>query len=185
LAEIKHQWESKPLYTEPLAHRKLLHTMLHWENKWAATAATTGSKPACKTFGTPNRWVLSVMQKPPRYPWDKPAQALGRLTSPAKKPPWTINSELYPSTQWKGQDHWKFTREGGRGREIISPQTISKQTLERQEGWQQAGDKWLLEAGQVADHNDHLLSQWAAPKVKLLQKIEKQTANYPNTLTLP
>jgi hypothetical protein len=34
-----------------------------------------------------------------------------------------------------------------------------------------AGDKPLPEAGQVADQKAHLLSQWAAPKVKLSPKI--------------
>jgi hypothetical protein len=54
--------------------------------------------------------------------------------------------------------------------------------LERQEGQQQSGDKPLPEAQQV-DHKAHLLSQWAAPNVNLLRKIEKQTANPHNMLT--
>jgi hypothetical protein len=72
----------------------------------------------------------------------------------------------------------------GRGKELTSAQTISEQMLERQEGQEQVGDKPLPEAGQVADHRDHLLSQWAAPKVKLPHKIEKQTVNCHNTLTV-
>jgi hypothetical protein len=56
--------------------------------------------------------------------------------------------------------------------------------LERQEGQQQLGDKPLPEARQVADHKAHLLSQWAAPNVNLLRKIEKQTANHHNMLTV-
>jgi hypothetical protein len=43
--------------------------------------------------------------------------------------------------------------------ELISTQTTSKQTLERQEGQEQVGNKPLPEAGQVVDHRDHLLSQ--------------------------
>jgi hypothetical protein len=61
--------------------------------------------------------------------------------------------------------------------------TISKQKLERQECWQQLGDKLLPEIGQVVDHKAHLLSQWATPKVKHLCKIEKQTVKHHNTLT--
>jgi hypothetical protein len=37
--------------------------------------------------------------------------------------------------------------------------TISKQMPEREEGQEQVGDKPLPEAGQVADHRDHLLNQ--------------------------
>jgi hypothetical protein len=69
-----------------------------------------------------------------------------------------------------------------RDKELISAQTISKHMLERHEGQKQVGNKPLPEAGQVVDHKDHLLSQLAAPKVKLLCKIEKQTANHHNML---
>jgi hypothetical protein len=57
LAEIKHQPESNLWYPEPLAHGKLSHNTLHWENlrtATAVTAAATGSKPAWETFGRPN-----------------------------------------------------------------------------------------------------------------------------------
>jgi hypothetical protein len=37
LAEIKHQGESKSQHPEPLAHTKLLHTTLYWENRRAPT----------------------------------------------------------------------------------------------------------------------------------------------------
>jgi hypothetical protein len=43
-------------------------------------------------------------------------------------------------------------------KELISVRTLSKQKLERQKSQQQAGDKPLPEAGQVADHKAHLLS---------------------------
>jgi hypothetical protein len=62
-------------------------------------------------------------------------------------------------------------------------QTFSKQRLERQKGWQLAGDKPLPEIEQVAVHKDHLLSQWATSKIKEHCKIEKQSANHHNTLT--
>jgi hypothetical protein len=38
------------------------------------------------------------------------------------------------------------------------------------------GDKPLPEAGQVADHKNHLLNKWAAPKVNQPHKIEKQNS---------
>jgi hypothetical protein len=47
----------------------------------------------------------------------------------------------------------------GRGQELISVRTLSKQTLERKKGGEQAGNKPVPEAGQIADHRDHLLSQ--------------------------
>jgi hypothetical protein len=61
--------------------------------------------------------------------------------------------------------------------------TLSKQTLERQEGQEWAGDKPLPDAAQVVDDSVHLLSQWAAPKAKLPCNTEKQTASCHNTLT--
>jgi hypothetical protein len=39
------------------------------------------------------------------------------------------------------------------GKELIAAWTFSKQRLERQKGWQQVGDKPLLEIGQVAVQN--------------------------------
>jgi hypothetical protein len=73
LAEIKHQGKSKLQHPEPLAHRKLLHATLHWENRWAATAVTsttttTSSKPAWETFSRPNRWAPRVTQYSPQPP---------------------------------------------------------------------------------------------------------------------
>jgi hypothetical protein len=46
--------------------------------------------------------------------------------------------------------------------------------LERQEGQEWASDKPLPEAGQVVDHRAHLLSQKAAPKVKLPRKLKNK-----------
>jgi hypothetical protein len=76
----------------------------------------------------------------------------------------------------KGAGCTKCTGEEGRGRELISMQTFSKQRLERQKGWQRAGDKMLPEIGQVVVHKTHLMSQWATSKVKWCCKIEKQSA---------
>jgi hypothetical protein len=76
--------------------------------------------------------------------------------------------------QQRGWECWKCTRERGRSKELISGQTFSKQMLKWQESREQVGDKPLPKAGQVADHRAYLLSQWAAPKVKMPHKIEKQ-----------
>jgi hypothetical protein len=46
----------------------------------------------------------------------------------------------------------------GRGKELISTGTFSKQRLERQKGWQWEGDKPLPEIGQMVVHKAHLLS---------------------------
>jgi hypothetical protein len=103
--------------------------------------------------------------------------------SPLKKKPeqLTVNCNLVQ--QQRGQESWKDTWEGERGKELISALMISKQMLESQEGWEQADHKQLPKARQVVDHRDHLLSQWAALKVKLPWKIEKRTVNHHNTLT--
>jgi hypothetical protein len=53
----------------------------------------------------------------------------------------------------------KHTREGERGKELISTRTFNKQKLERQKGLQWASDKPLPEIGQVVVHKAHLLSQ--------------------------
>jgi hypothetical protein len=39
LLEIKQQEESKLRHTEPLAYGRILHAMLHWENRRAPTTA--------------------------------------------------------------------------------------------------------------------------------------------------
>jgi hypothetical protein len=40
LLEINHQGKSRLWHPEPLARRKLLQAMLHWENRWAATTTS-------------------------------------------------------------------------------------------------------------------------------------------------
>jgi hypothetical protein len=74
--------------------------------------------------------------------------------------------------------HWRR----GEGKELISVQILSKQSLERQKGRQQVGDKPLPEIGQVVVHKAHLLSQKATSKVNQHCKIEKQSASHHNTL---
>jgi hypothetical protein len=83
----------------------------------------------------------------------------------------TANCNL--AQQQKEWECWKFTGERGRGKNLISVWTISKQTLERQEGWELVGDKTFPQAGQVVNHRAYPLSQWAAPKFKLPHKMEK------------
>jgi hypothetical protein len=77
----------------------------------------------------------------------------------------------------------KSTRESGRGKDLISMGTFSKQRLEKQKGQQWVGDKPLPEIGQIEVHKAHLLSQWATSKVKQHCKIEKQSANQHKMLT--
>jgi hypothetical protein len=62
----------------------------------------------------------------------------------------------------EGQGGWVIsccTREGYRGKELISTQTFSKQRLERQKGQQWVGDKLLPAIRQIGVHKAHLLSQ--------------------------
>jgi hypothetical protein len=53
LVEVKHQGESKLQHPESLACGKLLHTMLHWENRKAIAPLDAGSKSAWETFSRP------------------------------------------------------------------------------------------------------------------------------------
>jgi hypothetical protein len=87
LAEIKHQGESKLQHPELLAHGKFLHATLHWENRWAAAVATTGSKPACEAFSQASQGI------PPTNPRINQHSPGHTDTSPPPKN-WTINSEL-------------------------------------------------------------------------------------------
>jgi hypothetical protein len=61
-----------------------------------------------------------------------------------------VNCNL--AEQQRGWECWKCTGERERGKELISVQTLSKQTLERQKGEELVGDKPLPKAGQVVDH---------------------------------
>jgi hypothetical protein len=58
---------------------------LHSQQGGAATVADTGTKPACKTFNSANRWAPCFMLNSPSHSQEKPAQPLGRLTPPPKK----------------------------------------------------------------------------------------------------
>jgi hypothetical protein len=73
--------------------------------------------------------------------------------------------------------------EGGKSKELISTPTISKRIAGKAGGSTAGGNRLLPEVGQVADHRAHLLSQWAAPKVRQLCKVEEQTANHHKMLT--
>jgi hypothetical protein len=90
LADIRHQEESKLRHTEPLVLRKLLHTLLYWENRWAASAsvivnaATGGSKPACETSDQAGKHHVSC-RIPPATPGLNQKSPQGRLTQPPKK----------------------------------------------------------------------------------------------------
>jgi hypothetical protein len=114
---------------------------------------------------------------PPAIPGINQHSPLGRLNPPRKtkqnKTKNWINKELKTNTQQRGWGAVSTPEKGGKGKELISVWTSSKQRLERQKGHQRVGDKLLPEIEQVAVHKTHLLSQWATSKVKWHCKIEK------------
>jgi hypothetical protein len=62
----KHKEEAKLQNPEPLAHTKLLHAMLQWENRRATALQDTGSKPAWETQTNrrANKWHVVLPQLP-------------------------------------------------------------------------------------------------------------------------
>jgi uncharacterized protein YqcC (DUF446 family) len=127
-------------------------------------------------------WHQESHSFPPATPRINQYSSLGRLTLPPHKKNnnnWTISKELKTNTQHRDRVAKSALEKMGRGNELISTQPFSRQSLERQKGWQWVGDKLLPELGQVVVHKAHLLSQWA---IKQYCKTEKQTANHHNTL---
>jgi hypothetical protein len=124
LAEIKQQGESKLQHPEPLARRKLLHPMLHWEKRRAAVPPDAGSKPAWETFGRPtdeHQAPCSISPATPRINQHRP---LGRLTPPAKKKNWIINNELKTTHSRVGGIAQSALEKGGEARSW-SPHKLS------------------------------------------------------------
>jgi hypothetical protein len=85
LAEIKHQEESKLWHSEPLAHGKLLHAKLHWENRMAPELPDASSKPTWETFGRPIGEHQASCSVPPATPGINQHSPLGRLTPMPRK----------------------------------------------------------------------------------------------------
>jgi hypothetical protein len=85
LAEIKQQGESKLRHPERLAHGKLLHAMLHWENRRAAALTDNGSKSAWEIFRRPIGEHQALSGIPPATPRINQHSPLGRLIPPGKK----------------------------------------------------------------------------------------------------
>jgi hypothetical protein len=54
LAEVEHQGELKLWHSEPLAHGRLLHVMIHWENRWATTPMLLPPSAANHRLPAPN-----------------------------------------------------------------------------------------------------------------------------------
>jgi hypothetical protein len=79
----KLQEESKPWHPEPPAHIKLLHIMLHWENKRAATA-TRCQQQICLGDIQQTKQVSAKPHAsgsiPPATPGINQHNPLGRLT---------------------------------------------------------------------------------------------------------
>jgi hypothetical protein len=121
LEEIKQQG-----HPQPLVHRKLLHSNLHWESRWTDATISHWLQTYLGDIGRPNRWAPSITQNSPSHAWDKPAYPPGQTDHPTKNKKWTINNELKTSTQQRGQKQWKCTGEGRRDKELISGQSISK-----------------------------------------------------------
>jgi hypothetical protein len=115
--EIKHQGESKLWHPEPLAYRKLLHAMLHWENRRAANRHLL--QTCLGDIWQPNMWVPSVTRYPPACGINQHSP-LDRLTPPCKKKKKrTINKELKTSTQQRGQEAESTPeKERGQGADI-------------------------------------------------------------------
>jgi hypothetical protein len=164
---------------------KLLHARWHWEERRATRLPHTGSKPAWETFGRPTgeqqaspsipTAMLGINQHSPWTDWPP------HPTEQNKK---NLNNKQGTEKEYaaEGTSCTELTGEGGRSKKLISMWTFSKQKLERQKGWQQAGDKLLPEIGQVVVHKAHLLRQWARYKVKQCCKLEKQSSNHHNML---
>jgi hypothetical protein len=123
LVEIKQQGKWKLWHPKPLAHGKLLHAMLHWENRRAATLPDTGSKPAWETFSRPTGETQMSHSIPPATPTRNQHSSLGRLTTPPptkqqqqQQKTWTINKELKTNTQQRGRNSERAPKKGGEAR---------------------------------------------------------------------
>jgi hypothetical protein len=130
LAEKMHQEESGLWHPEPPAHTKLLHIMLHQENRKAPALPDASSKPAWETSSRPTGEQQESCGIPTATPRVNQHSPLGKLTLPPskkKKKPW-INKELKRNRQQKGQNALGAPEEGEE-QELISPTTFSKQRL--------------------------------------------------------
>jgi hypothetical protein len=105
LAEKKHQEESKVQHPEPLAHTKLLHVKLQWENRSAPTLPDASSKPAWETSSRPTGEQQASRGIPTATPGIKQHGSLDRLAPPPppKKNNWIINKDLKRNVQQRGR----------------------------------------------------------------------------------
>jgi hypothetical protein len=113
LVEVKNQGGFKLCHPEPLAHGRLLHATIHWENRWAATPTlllqpAVGSEHAWETFGRPNKWAPSVTRYPSATPGINQHNFPGQADSPAKKQQQQHQKNLN-NKQW----NWKLVYSGG------------------------------------------------------------------------
>jgi hypothetical protein len=150
LAEVKHQGKLKGCCPEPLAHGRLLHTMKHWENRWAATP-TPPLPPATS------------------YQLAHP----GQTDHPCKKKKLNKQQNWKPVHSGGGGGCWKHNGEGGRSKELNS---LKPSVNKRQEGHQQVGDRPLPEVGKEWRQQTTGLRPWAHT-VRWLCNIEEQTVN--------
>jgi hypothetical protein len=99
LVEVKHQGELKLWHHEPVARGRLLHTIIHWENRQSATPTllplqAASSKLAWETFSRPNKRAPSVTQYPSATPGINQHNPPGQTDLPlwGEKKNWTINN---------------------------------------------------------------------------------------------
>jgi hypothetical protein len=117
LTEIKHQGESKFQHHEHLPLESF--SMPHYTEKTSgllqppANTVTT-AKPTPPTTPGINQYSL-------QSDWPLCKKKIHN------KKTWTMNNELKTSTQQKGRENWKHSREEGKGKKLISAWTISKQ----------------------------------------------------------
>jgi hypothetical protein len=128
LKEVKHQGELKLWHPEPLS-MDVCSMPLYTERTggpptpchccWWPHAANVLGRPS-----RPNRWAPSIM-------W-YPSATLG--TNQYHSPDRLNRQELKTSAQRRGCC-WKWTREGGRSKELNCTWTISKQTIGEPRVW--------------------------------------------------
>jgi hypothetical protein len=125
LAEIKHLRESKLQHPEPLAHRKLLHATLHWENRWSP-AATRHRLQTC--LGDIRQTKQVSAKQHTEFPQTTPEinqhSALGRLT-PLMQKEKTEQTRNWKLTYRRGGGNTGSAPEKGGGARNWSPHKLS------------------------------------------------------------
>jgi hypothetical protein len=122
LAEKMHQEESGLWHPEPPAHTKLLHIMLHQENRKAPALPDASSKPAWETSSRPTGEQQESCGIPTATPRVNQHSPLGKLTlPPSKKKKKALNKQGTKKEQAaEGAECSRCTRGGGGARADLS-----------------------------------------------------------------